>query len=99
MHKNCLPPIHRIAAIGSAVAIVAASSAFGIGAVSASADELAPNTSVATSTSVDAPTVTPAPTGAPTPAAAPAAPTDPAADAPAAGTPDAPTATDRKSVV
>ncbi|MDN4648254.1 putative Ig domain-containing protein [Curtobacterium sp. PsM8] len=93
MHKNCLPPIHRIAAIGSAVAIVAASSAFGIGAVSASADELAPNTSVATSTSVDAPTATPAPTGAPTPAAAPVAPTNPTADAPAAGTPDAPTAT------
>lgn len=49
MHKNCLPPIRRIAAVGSAVAIVAASSAFGIGAAAASAAEVAPATSTATS--------------------------------------------------
>ncbi|WIB12356.1 hypothetical protein [Curtobacterium sp. MCPF17_052] len=86
MHKTCLPPIHRIAAIGSAVAIVAASSAFGIGAVSASADELAPNAAVGTSTSVDAPADGPTADSAAGPASA-------AAGTPAATTPPAPTAT------
>jgi hypothetical protein len=102
MHKNCLPPIHRIAAIGSAVAIVAASSAFGIGAVSASADELTPNTSTSTSTntntntntntdvdaSTDTPTSDPASTVADTPTSDPASTVaDTSADAaPAAAT-------------
>ncbi|PZF66674.1 hypothetical protein DEJ33_08180 [Curtobacterium sp. MCPF17_047] len=109
MHKTCLPPIHRIAAIGSAVAIVAASSAFGIGAVSASADELAPNAAVGTSTSVDAAADgltadsaagpasaaagTPAATTPPAPTATRAAPTLPEAAVPAAAAPAAATPT------
>lgn len=77
MHKTCLPPIHRIAAIGSAVAIVAASSAFGIGVSvsSASADESVPDTSVVTSTGADASTGVGATTGVGAPATGP---TDPA---------------------
>ncbi|PZE68987.1 putative Ig domain-containing protein [Curtobacterium sp. MCBD17_021] len=91
MHKTCLPPIHRIAAIGSAVAIVAASSAFGIGVTSASADELAPTTGVGTSTSVDAPTASPTTDPAADPASAAAE--MPAEPAPAVTAAPAPTTT------
>ena len=90
MKQSCRYTLRRHAAIGAAVAIVAASSAFGIGATAANA---AP-TDTATSTSTDAPTST-GPgiaTGTSTSAstsATPAAPSDaaladtPATDAPA----------------
>lgn len=73
MHKTCKPTIRATAAVGTAVAMIAMSSAFGIGATAAVADD--------TTTPATSPATAPAPAPAPAPATDPAA---PATTAPAA---------------
>lgn len=96
MNQSCKHTFRRSAAIGAAIAIVTASSAFGIGASAASAatDEAAAPSTTATSAPQDAttdptPTTDPAPTDeTATPDTTPATTTTPAAD-PATTTPAA----------
>lgn len=87
MKQSCTSTFRRSAAVGAAVAIVAASSAFGIGATAANAAPAAPATP--TSNSATAEATPPVPTGSTTATAAPAG-SDDAGEvaAPSTPTPD-----------
>jgi hypothetical protein len=85
MHKTCRPTVRTTAAVGTAVAMIAMSSAFGVGATAAVADDAATTaTSPATAPATSAP-ATSTPTADPTaPATDQTDPTKPAAADPTA---------------
>ena len=95
MHKTCRPTVRTTAAVGTVVAMIAMSSAFGIGATAAVADDTTtPATSPATAPATTATSASePAPDTAAVPAAEPTPTDEPLADPSAAPT-DGTTPTD-----
>ncbi len=96
MHKTCRPTVRTTAAVGTVVAMIAMSSAFGVGATAAVADDTAgtPATSPTTAPAAAATSASePAPDTAAVPAAAPTPTDEPLADPSAAPT-DGTTPTD-----